>query len=633
MRRLALTALVAAAVIWSATATAQDPGRTADAVVKAFDAKKPLPRAAKLDPWLVADELLARGRPKAALAWARASNDRSLVRAVQQTARPDRAARTAFKKAGSDATALAKIRTTEPILALRIARARAEALRRSERSDDARAAYRKASGTAKKLGWRRLAGKTKFEEVRLAVAELDKVAARAANDELRVLATEAPDDEEIAQLRRDAQQIIEMSEMTPRTTDHGSDVPDLADPGADGERLVRVYFATDRAEFAPDRAWTMRRFRWAALALLAVFLLPLVFRKGLRKWVLVALAIAWISYTAVTAVQTMQVWDEYRRLGMSYGTDRSRNENVRTRGYDLGICDVSIPPGHAPGEIERPEIWHAEVLPNLDEDIMMVRLERRDAAEFFGEVKNRVDDSETKRAFVFVHGYNVEFREAVWRTAQIAWDVQFDGPAILYSWPSQGEIPMYEADKGHARWAVRHLAAFLTDLRAKTGATSIHLVGHSMGGYVLTEALDRLAMKGTEHTAVFKNVILAAPDIDADIFQQYIAPALVNARHQVTLYASKNDYALVASRNLRGNIQVAGEVRDGRVVTVPGMDTIDVSDVSGGHSYIGNNNHVLHDFKALLRGAKAAAERAAESGLLRRVKNAWWKLSAARAPR
>ena len=150
-----------------------------------------------------------------------------------------------------------------------------------------------------------------------------------------------------------------------------------------------------------------------------------------------------------------------------------------------------------------------------------------------------------------------------------------------------------------------------------------------MGGYVLTEALDRMALEGTDHLPVYENVILAAPDIDADTFEQYVAPALIKAKHRVTLYASENDAALLASRGLRGNVQVAGEVREGRVVIVNGMDTIDVSAVSSGHSYIGDNGHVLEDFRALLRGAKAAAERAAKTGLKPMV-GGWWQLSAKR---
>ena len=68
---------------------------------------------------------------------------------------------------------------------------------------------------------------------------------------------------------------------------------------------------------------------------------------------------------------------EHKRLGLLYGTERSTSKDVSTRGYELGVCDVSIPPGHEPGQIERPRIWRLEVLPDREDHVMMVRLERR----------------------------------------------------------------------------------------------------------------------------------------------------------------------------------------------------------------------------------------------------------------
>ena len=52
-------------------------------------------------------------------------------------------------------------------------------------------------------------------------------------------------------------------------------------------------------------------------------------------------------------------------------------------------------------------------------------------------LREEVRDSRRKEAFVFIHGYNVAFDDAIYRTAQIAYDLSFDGPPILYSWPSR----------------------------------------------------------------------------------------------------------------------------------------------------------------------------------------------------
>ena len=37
---------------------------------------------------------------------------------------------------------------------------------------------------------------------------------------------------------------------------------------------------------------------------------------------------------------------------------------------------------------------------------------------------------------VFVHGFNVRYQEAVLRAAQINYDLKYQGPIILFSWPA-----------------------------------------------------------------------------------------------------------------------------------------------------------------------------------------------------
>lgn len=60
-----------------------------------------------------------------------------------------------------------------------------------------------------------------------------------------------------------------------------------------------------------------------------------------------------------------------------------------------------------------------------------------------------VDRSE-RRAFIFVHGFNNSFEDAARRTAQIAFDVKFDGVPLFYSWPSKGKALDYVYDTNNA---------------------------------------------------------------------------------------------------------------------------------------------------------------------------------------
>jgi esterase/lipase superfamily enzyme len=67
----------------------------------------------------------------------------------------------------------------------------------------------------------------------------------------------------------------------------------------------------------------------------------------------------------------------------------------------------------------------------------------------------RVNKSGKKSAFIFVHGYNVTFEDAARRTAQMSYDLSFDGAPVFYSWPSQGSLGDYLKDGSCAKFPVK----------------------------------------------------------------------------------------------------------------------------------------------------------------------------------
>ena len=48
---------------------------------------------------------------------------------------------------------------------------------------------------------------------------------------------------------------------------------------------------------------------------------------------------------------------------------------------------------------------------------------------------------------LFVHGYNNNFSEAIYRHAQIAWDYEMRGPQIHFAWPSAADPLEYTYDR------------------------------------------------------------------------------------------------------------------------------------------------------------------------------------------
>ncbi|MDD5557133.1 MAG: alpha/beta hydrolase [bacterium] len=206
--------------------------------------------------------------------------------------------------------------------------------------------------------------------------------------------------------------------------------------------------------------------------------------------------------------------------------------------------------------------------------------------------------------FVFIHGYNNEFEDAVGRTAQMAYDLNFPGVPVTYIWPTRKAwSPInYTTSEATVQWTKPHLKEFLKTLAQRTGAKKIHLIAHSMGSRVLADAVEEVAAECGG--GLFDQVILAAPDIDSGVFERDIAPRLSASCGRVTLYASSGDSALKLSKKAPGYPR-AGEGGEYLVVT-RSVDTIDVSEVDldllgSAHGYFSVCRDIINDIYALFR--------------------------------
>jgi len=282
-----------------------------------------------------------------------------------------------------------------------------------------------------------------------------------------------------------------------------------------------------------------------------------------------------------------------------FGTERS---NLR-----YGSCDVSIPHDHRMGELESPSIWRLEFREDPARHVVLLSTFIYSKDDFFSELASQINSTSGRNAFLFVHGYNVTFEDAARRTAQISYDLAFDGAPVFYSWPSKGATASYTVDEQNIEWTQSNLKNFLNDFFTRSDAQNVYLIAHSMGNRALTRAVASLMAENPSFRPRLKEVILAAPDIDADVFKRDIAPALAAAGRPITLYASSEDLALVASKQVHGYPR-AGDSGEGLVV-VPGVETIDATHVDTGflgHSYFAEANSVLSDIFYLIRTGQRA---------------------------
>ncbi len=306
-----------------------------------------------------------------------------------------------------------------------------------------------------------------------------------------------------------------------------------------------------------------------------------------------------------------------------FGTDRNRVPNDkrldygsdRARRLELGRALVTVPKAHQVPQIERP--W-AITIPYFNYNIYqqkedpkkhftMEELKSLSEADLLALVKERLKNSARYKdhAFVFVHGYNTSFDYAIYRTAQIAYDIKFDGAPFVYSWPSGGGIASYTYDRESAAQAEPYFKQFLEMVTQKSGAKHVSIIAHSMGNQLVLRVLQDLQRTRPEGVEI-SQIIFAAPDVDRDSFETIASQLKGFATGGLTLYAASNDRALSVSRRFYGGVPRAGDVPAGGPLIMSGIDTIDATAVSMDslglhHSGYAESNTLLNDIGLLIQ--------------------------------
>jgi esterase/lipase superfamily enzyme/tetratricopeptide (TPR) repeat protein len=344
---------------------------------------------------------------------------------------------------------------------------------------------------------------------------------------------------------------------------------------------------------------------------------------------------------------------DWQIVPVYWGTDRAVQPNAqrlafgsdRARKLQLGMANITVPKTHEVPKVERP--WVVKI-PYFDVTVYaeaedpkkhftIEQIKALSKEELLAQVKERLKNSVAfkDQALVFVHGYNTSFDNALYRTAQIAYDLGFDGAPFLYSWPSGGAVASYTYDRESAQASEPYLRQFLEMVVKETGAKQVSIIAHSMGNQPLMDVLRDMRNAAPEGVEI-SQVILAAPDVDADSFAN-LAKTIQGLAHNVTLYVASNDRALIVSRNFWGSYR-AGDVPPAGPLVLSGIDTIDVTAASTdvfaiNHSGYAVNNKLLGDIGELLKtGLRPPEMRALKPGKVSGQGGDYWRYVSPPAP-
>ncbi|MBX8826127.1 alpha/beta fold hydrolase [Ochrobactrum sp. SFR4] len=258
-------------------------------------------------------------------------------------------------------------------------------------------------------------------------------------------------------------------------------------------------------------------------------------------------------------------------FSMPYNAKRSDKLN-------FSRVDIGIPKAHVRGVVEK-----TGYKPDPAKHFAAVSFQPFDNSQIFVNQLNQALDQHSAKdqeLLIFVHGYNNNFADSTFRAAQFTHDYGLKSVTVHYAWPSAASLGLYVYDRDSANFARDGLAELLK-LASKTKAKRILLVGHSMGSFVTMEALRTLALN-EERTALNRltNVLLAAPDIDLDVFEKQIKD--VKPLPPMAVLVSRNDSALNISGRITGGHSRVGDGSSIETLQKYGIAVLDASSVDGG---------------------------------------------------
>lgn len=245
--------------------------------------------------------------------------------------------------------------------------------------------------------------------------------------------------------------------------------------------------------------------------------------------------------------------------------------------------DISIPENRAPGELSWPPRTRApdpsRDFLTADEVVFSTPQTFRAALSEEVRAKNRTS------AVVYVHGFNVNMAEGVYRFAQMHHDLKVPSIAVHYSWPSRGSALGYIHDRDSATFARRGLEDLLNEVAA-AGVTEIVIVSHSLGASLTMETLRQMTLDRDNRVMErIRGVVLVQPDIDVDVFRSQ-ARDIGELPQPFVIFGSSRDQILNLSARISGAPERLGNLSDVQRIANLDVTYVDTKKFAAGSGHM-----------------------------------------------
>lgn len=312
---------------------------------------------------------------------------------------------------------------------------------------------------------------------------------------------------------------------------------------------------------------------------------------------------------------------DFREVPIFFGTNRQKvpdftgtdpADQFTDVNGDLvyGYATVTLPREHKRGVLES-QNWFSAIFfePDPKKHVVLQDMFVDEDENVFASVRDQLASTDNA-ILLYVHGFNTSLNKAARRTGQLTYDLDWQGPSFLFSWPSQGASLDYLVDSTLAQRSYGAMADMLEKLTDQD-PEKVVVIAHSMGTRVLSHGLARLADRNPEAANKITTVILAAPDIDEQVFINDLAPRFraLNGP-EFTLYASAKDSALSLSKKANGFPRI-GDTTDG-IPEIEGIEVIDATTTTSNffeHTYFAESTSILSDIYLMVQKCTPLTDR------------------------
>lgn len=289
----------------------------------------------------------------------------------------------------------------------------------------------------------------------------------------------------------------------------------------------------------------IRRFLWSAF-FLALFVLFVAGANFLLR-----------NFTGIGPVPTRSAFagrlpgvveGDRRRFQFFYATNRADSDDAfNEQGNQLGdevlmgTFDVLI----SPYMQVKPFVW-------FDKSSMKwADRQPLQQDQFYSRLKQAVQASPQKSLLIVVWGFRDWFQSAALKTAYTAYALDINTPALLFDWPgNQGEgFRGYAASQQASMQSAPDLGKTIGKVIRNTGVENVWIMGSSLGCETICYGLSWLATQPDllEGKPKLAHVVLSAPDVSAEAFNDKFSERIQALSKQLTAYVSSNDRALLMS--------------------------------------------------------------------------------------